>query len=218
MKKNDKKQVIVFGTSGHAKVCIDILELQGYRILGLISEKLEDVGHKIAGVLVLGQDTDPKIVGLLDSRHVNYFVAIGDNEIRKRVVGDVIKKFRKKPINAIHPDSVISRHAKLGYGNFINCGVKINAGVRIGNGVLLNTSATIDHDVILKDYSQISPGVNLAGWAVVGPVSFIGTGAIVIPKVIINSGAIIGAGAVVIKDIPDRVVAVGCPAKVIKKI
>lgn len=45
----------------------------------------------------------------------------------------------------------------------------------------------------------------------------IGVGAIILPGVTIGMGAIIGAGAVVNKDIPDYSVAVGVPAKIIRK-
>ncbi len=46
----------------------------------------------------------------------------------------------------------------------------------------------------------------------------IGIGSIIMPGVTIGKGAIIGAGAVVTKDIPDYCIAVGVPAKVIKKL
>jgi len=46
----------------------------------------------------------------------------------------------------------------------------------------------------------------------------IGIGSIILPGVTIGEGAIIGAGSVVTKDIPDWTIAVGNPAKVIKKI
>ena len=46
----------------------------------------------------------------------------------------------------------------------------------------------------------------------------IGIGSIIMPGVTIGKGAVIGAGAVVTKDIPDYCIAVGVPAKVIKKL
>lgn len=46
----------------------------------------------------------------------------------------------------------------------------------------------------------------------------IGIGSIIMPGVTVGKCAVIGAGAVVTKDIPDYCIAVGVPAKVIKKI
>ena len=46
----------------------------------------------------------------------------------------------------------------------------------------------------------------------------LGIGSIIMPGVTVGKGAVIGAGAVVVNDIPDYCVAVGCPAKVIKNL
>ncbi len=51
----------------------------------------------------------------------------------------------------------------------------------------------------------------------VGERSFIGCKSIIMPGVTIGKGAVIGAGSVVTKDIPPYCVAVGVPAKVIRK-
>ena len=47
---------------------------------------------------------------------------------------------------------------------------------------------------------------------------WLGAGVIVLPQITIGEGSIIGAGAVVTKDIPPHSVAVGNPAKIIKKV
>ena len=46
---------------------------------------------------------------------------------------------------------------------------------------------------------------------------WIGGGAIILPGVTIGDNVVIGAGSVVTKDIPDNVVAVGNPCRVIRK-
>lgn len=218
MKKSNTKKIVIFGSAGHARVCIDIFQLNQHKILGLVDNNRVLKGGEVNGFLILGQDSDPIIVRLLSDPHTDYFVAIGDNEIRKKVTEWLIKILKKPPINAIHPDTTISRFAKLGYGNFVNCGVKINANAIIGNNTIINTSTTIDHDSVLEDYAQISPGTNLAGNVLIGQSAFIGTGAVIIPGVKIGQRTTIGAGAVVIKDIPSKVAAAGCPAKIIKNL
>lgn len=47
---------------------------------------------------------------------------------------------------------------------------------------------------------------------------WIGAKSVILPGVTIGENAVVGAGSVVTKSIPDRVVAVGNPAKVIRKI
>ena len=52
----------------------------------------------------------------------------------------------------------------------------------------------------------------------IGDNCWIGGGATILPGVSIGSGCTIGAGSVVVHDIPDNSVAVGNPAKVVKKL
>ena len=54
----------------------------------------------------------------------------------------------------------------------------------------------------------------LAGTVAIGEYSFVGTGASVNHGVSIGADCVIGAGAVVISDIPSGSVAIGCPARV----
>ncbi len=48
--------------------------------------------------------------------------------------------------------------------------------------------------------------------------AFVGLNSVVLPGVKIGKGAIVGASSCVIRDVPPKTIAVGCPAKVIKKI
>jgi serine acetyltransferase len=60
------------------------------------------------------------------------------------------------------------------------------------------------------------PTCNISGEVKIGEANFWGTGAKVINQVKVGNNVNIGAGAVVTKDIPDDVTAVGVPAKVVK--
>ncbi|MBR6727558.1 MAG: transferase, partial [Clostridia bacterium] len=60
------------------------------------------------------------------------------------------------------------------------------------------------------------PGANLAGNTQIGTGAELGTGMQIIQGKRIGADAVIGAGAVVVRDIPPRCTAVGCPAKPIK--
>jgi len=83
----------------------------------------------------------------------------------------------------------------------------------LGRHVIVNTGATIDHDCIVGDFAHIGPGVHLAGMVKVGAGAFLGIGSVVLPGLAIGEWSMVGAGAVVIRDVPDRVTAYGVPAK-----
>jgi UDP-N-acetylbacillosamine N-acetyltransferase len=97
-------------------------------------------------------------------------------------------------------------------------GSVVNPGATLGRNVIVNTCASVDHDCVLEDGVHISPGAHLGGGVTVGRGTWIGIGAVVRDHVMIGAGVTIGAGAVVVKDIPDGVMAYGVPARVVKEI
>ena len=119
-------------------------------------------------------------------------------------------------ISAIHPSAVISPSAKIGEGTVVMAGAVINADAVIGNHCIVNTGATVDHDCVVEDYCHVAPGVHISGGTHVGEGTWVGVGSSVIQCLNIGKNCMIGAGSVVVKDIPDNVTAYGCPAKVIK--
>jgi acetyltransferase-like isoleucine patch superfamily enzyme len=95
--------------------------------------------------------------------------------------------------------------------------VKIGKGVAICAGVMI-----LSHQRNLKYYNKKNMYVMECPFiekeVVIHDGAHIGIGAIILPGVTIGKGAIIGAGSVVSNDIPEYCVAVGTPAKVIKKL
>ena len=90
--------------------------------------------------------------------------------------------------------------------------VTIGDDVQIGPGVQLLTAT-----------HPIDPGPRRDKWEaaepiVIGDNVWLGGGVIVCPGVTIGENSVIGAGAVVTRDIPANVVAVGNPARVIREI
>jgi len=88
----------------------------------------------------------------------------------------------------------------------------------IGSHCIINTGASVDHDCKVEDFVHISPHATLCGNVTVGEGTWIGAGTIIIPGVKIGKWCIIGAGSVVTKDIPNHVLAIGNPCKVIKQL
>lgn len=90
--------------------------------------------------------------------------------------------------------------------------------VHLGNNVLLAPKVQI-----YTAYHPVNPELRLSGKELAAPVTignnvWLGGGVIICPGINIGSNVTIGAGSVVTKDIPDNVVAVGNPCKVIKNV
>ena len=87
----------------------------------------------------------------------------------------------------------------------------------IGAGVIINTGAQIDHHCSVRECATIDPAAILAGNVTIGRFTRVHTAAVVKNKIRIGENSVIGAGAVIIEDVPDDVTVVGVPGKIIKR-
>lgn len=101
------------------------------------------------------------------------------------------------------------------------CRISIANSLNIGEKVLLSPNVYItdcDHEYRDIEVSVIDQGIVQEGQTVtIGDGSYIGINAVIVGNVRIGKHCVIGANSVVTKDVPDYCVAVGSPARVIKK-
>ncbi|MFN2399739.1 MAG: acetyltransferase [Gemmatimonadaceae bacterium] len=116
----------------------------------------------------------------------------------------------------IHPTVRSSRWVEIGPGSIVTAYNILTTNIRIGAHSLLNLDCTVGHDCVLGEFASLMPGVHISGEVTFGPGVYLGTGAVVINGVSIGAWTTVGAGAVVSSDLPEKIVAVGVPAKQIK--
>lgn len=129
-------------------------------------------------------------------------------------------KLRSDNINLatlIDDTAIISHTAKIYDGAIITpyCSVSSNAVVNINASV--NTKSIVGHDVVLGAHCVISSLVNIGGASTIGENSYIGMGVSIKEGKKIGKDTIIGMGSVVYDDIPDEVIALGNPARPMRK-
>jgi len=139
-------------------------------------------------------------------------MAIGDPKFKKSLYAE-LKSKGATFATLIHPSAVIARSAKLGEGVVVCPQAFISADAVIGDLCAINGNASVGHDVRLGCFSTLSSHVDLTGWVQVEECTFFGSGARVLPKVKIGTGARIGAGAVVMRNVPSDAVMFAPPAK-----
>ncbi|WP_426416880.1 acetyltransferase [Aestuariirhabdus sp. LZHN29] len=204
-----KDNLLILGCGGHGRVVADAASLSG--LWGKIAF-VDDIYPEVrvsGGYPLIG---DSNTLSGLKERWPNVVVAFGKNKLRLHFL-DKLGADGFKIVSIIHPSAQIAQDVVVGAGTvcFANC--VVNSGSSLGRGVIVNTAATIDHDGKIADGVHLSPGVHLAGAVEIGRRSWVGIGASVTNNVFIGADVIIGAGGVVINDIPDSVTAVGLPAK-----
>jgi maltose O-acetyltransferase len=111
-------------------------------------------------------------------------------------------------------------HITIGAGTFVNydCVMLDVAPIRIGVACQLAT-----HVQLLTATHPIDPEPRRLGWESGEPIAigdnvWLGGGVIVCPGVTIGDDTVVGAGAIVTRDLPSGVVAVGNPARVLRPI
>lgn len=118
------------------------------------------------------------------------------------------------------PEIVIGKQVVIGD----DCHITAANSIIIGNGTLMGKKVTItdnSHGAFTIEDLALNPldrAITSKGKVVVGEKVWIGDKVTICPGVTIGNGAIIGANAVVTKDIPERSIAVGNPARVIKTV
>lgn len=208
---NKGNVITLIGYSGHAYVLIDIFSSMGVKVTGYCENEFKSFNPY--DLDFYGSEMSESGLRALDGS--NYFIAIGNNNIRKKIQLNLKKQGLQPPSNAIHSSAVISSSVEMGDGIMVAQAAVINAQTRIGDGVVCNTSCVIEHEVDVGEYSFIAPNATLLGGVKVGCSSFIGANAVVVQNVKIGENSIVGAGTVVLKDVPPNSKVVGNPSRYI---
>ncbi|VWB45755.1 acetyltransferase [Burkholderia lata] len=189
--------VIVLGGGGHAKVVIEILRSTGYDVSYCIAAS-DDVPYCVGVPVLCG---DHHLSRLLDAGHSKLFPGIGSNAVRGRAAEQALK-LGYELVNAVSPMASISPSSIIGKGVAIMGGVIVNAESRIEDLAIINTGATVDHDCHVGFSAHVAPQCALAGNVKVGDFAFLGIGTKVIPEIVIGENALVGAGSIIIRDVP----------------
>jgi len=207
-------RIAIVGAGGHATVVGDILL------------RMREAGAQVEPVAFIDETPPGPPRSILSLRIIDggldalrtvgcdaVIVAIRENSARRRV-SEQLRQAGLLLAIARHPFSMVAPDVDLGPGVVICAGAVVNPSTRVGCSAILNTNASVDHHNVIGDFVHIAPGAHLGGAVTVGDDSLIGIGASVLPRLKIGRRTVVGAGAVVTRDVPDDVVAIGVPARV----
>jgi acetyltransferase EpsM len=211
------ERLVVWGAGGHARVIADIVRCEKrFRIIGFIDDvNSTRAGEPFCNATVLGGRE--ALTRSLDEGAKHILIAMGDCAARVRCASDACT-LGFTLATAVHPSVVLAPDAQVGAGTVLAAGAIVGTGARLGENVIVNTGASVDHDCEIQDGVHLAPGARLGGRVRVGYGAWIGIGAVVIDHTSVGEQTIVGAGAVVVQDLPARVVAYGVPARVIREL
>ncbi len=211
--------IIIVGSSGLAKEVAFLTEEvndnnQGskYNILGYAAESAK-CGENNGKYKVIMSDEDL----VKYEKKISIVLGVGNPDLRSAL----ISKYSENPNisfpNIIHPNVVGDwSRIELGVGNVICANNVFTTDIAIKNFNHFNLACTTGHDVEIGSYNVINPTANISGGITIGDNNLIGTGAQILENINVGHMNTIGAGSVVTKEISDKGVYVGIPARRIK--
>ncbi len=209
------EKAVIWGAGGHAKVVADILRLSGLEVVGFLDEVNSGRrGQPFFGSVVLGGVE--QLDSLLHSGVRRAFVGFGNNW-RRLEAGNLLESRGFELVKAIHPAAVVAADVKLGAGTMVAAGAVVNPGSGIGKNVIVNTRASIGHDCVVNNGAHVGPGASVAGSVIIGRCAWLCIGSTIIDKKRVGADSIVGAGAVVIHDVPDGAAVAGVPAQMLRR-
>ncbi|WP_328650007.1 NeuD/PglB/VioB family sugar acetyltransferase [Micromonospora sp. NBC_00330] len=202
--------LVVLGTSGHAREIAWIGEQAGRRLLGCVGPRRTEEVTRFP-VPWLGEDdwldtADPS---------VRYLIGVGDGGVRARI-DRLASRNGRRAGSLVSPAATVGARCTLGDGSILWPGAILTTDVRIGRHVHIGTGASVSHDAEIGDFATLLPGCRVAGDSRVGQGATIAAGATVVDNISVGRNAVVGAGAVVVRDVPENVVVVGVPARIMR--
>jgi sugar O-acyltransferase (sialic acid O-acetyltransferase NeuD family) len=210
-----KRDLVIFGVGGLGREALEIAEAMNdvapaWNILGFLDDAVDQHGRTINGYTVLGGRA------WFASHQAAAVLGIGSTATRRKLALDLSARGAAFA-TLIHPRSVVSHRSQVGPGSMVLAHATIGTQTRIGEHVVVSRNAAVGHDIEVRSYVNIFPTACVSGQSVLGEGCEIGSNATVIPSKHVGAWAVVGAGSVVVRDLPDNVVAVGAPAQAIKQ-
>lgn len=184
-------------------------------------------------------------MAMKDKMHTGDLYLPGDEEIMREQVQCLEKLYEynaTRPLEGEKRTKLLKEmFAEIGEGCYIEPPLHANWGghhVHFGKNIYANFNLTLvdDTHIYVGDYTMFGPNVTVAtaghpidpalreqGYQYNAPVRigkncWIGAGVIIVPGITIGDNVVVGAGSVVTKDLPDNVVAVGNPCRVLREV
>lgn len=209
-------KLFIYCAGGFGKEIIDLA-----RRINALENKWEEIcfiddlpqGDEFYGTKLF---TFPAVLEQFDIASIEMSIASGEPAIRK-VLHDKIYNAGVRPATLIDNTAIVSPTAKLGEGVTVSAYCFISSSAVVQDNTVLNTDALVGHDVNIAENCVLSSAVNVGGNCSIGENSYIGMGAQIKQGTTIGKEVIIGMGSIVHSDIQDGMIALGNPARPMRR-
>lgn len=206
---------VIIGAGTYGEVYLAYLQEAGVDIVGFLDDDPKYEGHDVKGVPVLGKTALLK--SLKDSEGIEaVYCPLGDNKLRVEFLS-LARELGYETPNYIHPSVLISPYVTIGKGVYILLGTTIMPHTVIKDFVMISMGVHLAHHNVLDEGVFLSTGCNFGASIHAHKYVYCGISSTIMTGLHeLGEDCLIGAGAVVIRDVPAKAVMAGVPAKLLK--
>lgn len=143
-----------------------------------------------------------------------FVCGVGLPDVKQRLVRPLLERGASF-LTFVHPSVILGERVALGRGVVLCPGAVLSADIVLGEFAMVNLNSTVGHDARIGAWSTLSAQCDVTGHVRLGDRVFMGSKSTVIPRRVVGDGVTVGAGAVVIADVPASVTVVGNPARIL---
>ena len=207
------KDLIVIGGGGFAKEVIWLANDCSRKVRGVLDDSAQTHNTQVQGATVLGD-----VSNWINYKDCEFIIAIGSPRTRKKVLDKMLTFGEPDFAILIHPSVRFSNTVSIGEGSIICAGSILTADISLGKHNILNLNVTVGHECEFADYVTIAPMVAVSGNVKLQYLVEVGTGAVIRQGLELAEGSMLGMGGILTKNIPERLIFAGNPAKKLKEI
>lgn len=196
------KKILIIAMGGHARSVVDSIEAIGeYQIAGFVD--VNAAAH-YKGYGVIGDDN---ALPQLRESGIEYAAIglgfMGEGTKRQALYAAAQEAGFILPA-IVDPHAVVAADATIKEGVFVGKTAVVNSHASVGTMAIVNTGAIVEHDCVVGAFSHVSVNATLCGGVTIKDNVLIGASATVIQNIVIENDSIVGAGSLVLADVPDN--------------
>lgn len=207
------KDLIIIGGGGFAKEVIWLANDCNRKVKGVLDDSVQTHNTQVQGATVLGD-----VSTWMNYKDCEFIIAIGSPRTRQKVLEKMLTFGEPDFATLIHPSVRLSNTVSIGEGSIICAGSILTADISLGKHNILNLNVTVGHECEFADYVTVAPMVAVSGNVKLQHLVEVGTGAVIRQGLELAEGSMLGMGGILTKNIPERMIYAGNPAKKLKEI